>query len=292
VLSLFATAFGRRFGDLPEVLRFLRAHPVHDEWSVDVRSELLYLNQVTTAMAHSRFTAAQLRERWPGRAVTIPQSVRPLSRDDGERMRQRLGVEPGHLLVGTFGFMGSYKRLDKVFAAWRAWDGKPPSARLLVVGQPQDGPPVPAWPDVIYQGYVSDDDFRACLAAADFAVQLRHPTLGETSIVITSQIANGRLVVVSDTPHTAELPDEQVRRVKPDDDEIENLAEAFSSLTSRVLAATPVQRRLTRYDQRYSARHCADLIANVIRSGQHSEDTSPARSASDRIRKQSAGSSG
>lgn len=286
VLSLFSAAFGKRFGDLPEVLRFLRAHPDFDEWSADVGSELLYLNQVTTAMVHSRFTAEHLKGRWPGPAVTIPQSVPPLSRGDGERMRERLGVGAADLLVGSFGFIGSYKRLDKVLAAWRAWDGKPAGARLLIVGQRLAGPAIPAWRDVIYQGYASDDDFRACLAAADFAVQLRHPTLGETSSVITSQIANGQLVVVSDTPHTAELAGDDVIRVKPDDDEVKNLTEAFGSLAGRVLATAPQRRRRMRYDRRYEARHCANLVATIIRADQRSAGTRPVSSASDRIRYQ------
>lgn len=113
VLELFRRSFARSFSTLPEVMAFLRAHPDHDEWSVDVASDLLYLGNVSLALVHSTYVAERLRSRWSDRVLVIPQPVPPLSPSDGEQVRARLGLRPDQLLVGMFGFIGPYMRADK-----------------------------------------------------------------------------------------------------------------------------------------------------------------------------------
>jgi glycosyltransferase involved in cell wall biosynthesis len=60
---------------------------------------------------------------------------------------------------------------------------------------------------------VSDDDFRAWLVAADVAVDLRHPTRGETSGSLSRAMQAGRPAIVSATGAYLDLPGDLVVHV-------------------------------------------------------------------------------
>jgi glycosyltransferase involved in cell wall biosynthesis len=73
---------------------------------------------------------------------------------------------------------------------------------------------------VIYTGYCADlRVFRSWLAAADVVVNLRNPTVGETSATALRGLAAGRPVIVSNHGWYAELPDNACVKVPPDDGE-------------------------------------------------------------------------
>ena len=80
--------------------------------------------------------------------------------------------------------------------------------------------------------YVPEESkFNAFLAAADCGVQLRHPTLGETSGVVSKLFANGERLILSDTLYTSPYAQyNNVIRVKPDKDEVENLVKCFQKI--------------------------------------------------------------
>ncbi len=75
-------------------------------------------------------------------------------------------------------------------------------------------------------GHVSLEDFARHMAATDIAINLREYTVGETSASLCRIMAMGVPAVVSDIGWFAELPDDCVVKVKPDD----NFAELQSKL--------------------------------------------------------------
>jgi len=250
VLELFDRYFDKTFTSLPEVFAFIEAQTTSDRWSIDVASEQLWLPSVTQAVVHSRHVADRLSRVWSTPVTVLSQPVLPLSPAAGRDIRLRLGIEPDAFVVGSFGFIGEYKRLESVLAAWEQWLTRPKRARLLLVGQKQYGIQIPAAGDIVHLEDANDEDFDACLSAADISIQLRHPTLGETSHVVSKLLASRRHIIVSDTPFTQEYPDELVVRVRPDEHEVVGLIRALDAHAMRA-EATAGDRDVD-YDDAYS----------------------------------------
>ena len=71
------------------------------------------------------------------------------------------------------------------------------------------------------------------MQACDVHVNLRSPTMGETSGTAIRALALGKPLVVSDVGWFAELPDDVALKVPVDDDEVDTLVAALELLASR-----------------------------------------------------------
>ena len=84
--------------------------------------------------------------------------------------------------------------------------------------------------DVAFGGYLSDSDFWLAASAADFAVNLRHPTMGETSGAVCRLAGYGLPLIVSDTGWFRELPDAFTDKIPVGGDEVARLSHAMERL--------------------------------------------------------------
>jgi glycosyltransferase involved in cell wall biosynthesis len=71
------------------------------------------------------------------------------------------------------------------------------------------------------------------MSGCDVLVNLRHPTMGETSGSVIRGMSLGKPLVVSDVGWFAELPGDVALKVPPDDVEVETLTAALALLASR-----------------------------------------------------------
>jgi hypothetical protein len=71
------------------------------------------------------------------------------------------------------------------------------------------------------------------MKGVDIAVNLRHPTMGETSGSVIRAISLGKPLVVSDVGSFSELPDEVALKVPVGDDEVAVLTAALELLVTR-----------------------------------------------------------
>ena len=137
-----------------------------------------------------------------------------------------------------FGFITKHKRLPVVLEAFRLARHLDARLRLIVVGEAPDGVDVARMavqlglgPDVAeIHGYAAGASFDQLIASVDLGVNLRFPTLGETSAIVAALLAEGKPVVVSPGGWYDELPDEAVFRVAPGPDEVEALAAVMVQL--------------------------------------------------------------
>jgi glycosyltransferase involved in cell wall biosynthesis len=260
-LEHVSARFARRFSDLADFQEFLDLRASPDRYGADVAIEALFIKRASILITHSPYVAGGLRRRYPRAVIrAIPFMVEPLSSAAGNRARRRLGLGPNEFLFGTFGFIGEYKRIEKILTAWCKWHNRPSWVKLLIVGQRQYNLAIPRSGDVIYLDYVKDEgEFDAYLAAADCAIQLRHPTLGETSAIISKLVANSKRLIASETPYTqAYARYDTVIRVPPDKNEVANLSSAYR----RVIQ---LQRTPMRYDLAHAPSACVRRLINLIR---------------------------
>ncbi|HEV2759026.1 MAG TPA: glycosyltransferase [Acidimicrobiales bacterium] len=175
---------------------------------------------------------------------TVPMGVADphagLPRAAATAARIRLRVAPSTLVLGVFGIVHPFKRLETCIRATAELAGDHPDVRLVIVGRALD----PAYEErlhglagalgvaekVVLTGHVSREDFDAHLLATDVVVNLRFPFLAQMSATLMRAIAAGKPVVISDHPDWRFFPDDFCMRVAPGDDEVAGLLSHLRSL--------------------------------------------------------------
>jgi glycosyltransferase involved in cell wall biosynthesis len=133
------------------------------------------------------------------------------------------------------------KRIPQLLEAFALVRERVPEARLLLAGPvaprfdldarlEKVGLPAGA---LIREGYVDERRFVSLLAACDVCVNLRAPTMGETSGSAIRALSLGKPLVVSDVGWFSELPDVVAAKVAPDEREVETLAAVLEALCAR-----------------------------------------------------------
>ncbi len=216
-------------------------------------------------IVHSHTVAAWIRAIRPAaRVAVIPHLVAPRR---ARSRRAELNLPPEALLVAVVGQVTTTKQLPLALRAFRRLLADAPDARFLIVGQvlPEvdlDGllAELGLGESVIRMDYVeSFDAFNDWAATADIVLNLRYPTLGETSGAALRVMAAGRALVVFDHGWYAEIPDGAAIKTPPLDEE--------ALLTAlRALARAPERRAaLGQAAARYVAGVCApSAVADAI----------------------------
>jgi glycosyltransferase involved in cell wall biosynthesis len=143
-------------------------------------------------------------------------------------LRSQLGLRPDACVFGSFGIVSHTKQLEAALLAFRALREANPHCYYLIVGEwyAQDVN-VPALIDrlglagaVMYTGYTASlEEFLGWITAVDVVINLRYPTIGETSAVALRALAAGRALVVYDHGWYSELPADACLKLPPLDQE-------------------------------------------------------------------------
>lgn len=193
----------------------------------------------SAVIVHSRIVrGALLRERPSLPAFEIPLAVPPAPGYARDAARIALGLPLDRVVAATLGIVTPAKRIGKLLEGLAL---VPPQGRpLLVVGGAVGaGDPLlesvrvlGLGDDVRFTGYLSDEDFWRLARAADVAVNLRFPTVGETSAAVCRLAGSGLPVVVSDVGWFRELPDTFASKIPVGEGEVESIAAALGALTA------------------------------------------------------------
>jgi glycosyltransferase involved in cell wall biosynthesis len=152
----------------------------------------------------------------------------------------------GTPLLGCFGNVNASKRIPQLLEAFALLRRDHPRARLLLVGAVSPGFDLDrrlqrlglSGDGIERLDYVPEARLWSLMAACDACVNLRAPTMGETSGSVVRQLSLGKPVVVSDVGWFSELPDSVALKVPVDDHETETLHAALA-----LLAGEPGVRR-------------------------------------------------
>ena len=149
------------------------------------------------------------------------------------------GITPadvhGDPLIGCFGNLNSTKRIPQLLEAFATLLETRPGARLLLAGAELEGFELPAsdlGDALIREDYLPEDRMWSLMAACDVLVNLRVPTMGETSGSAIRGLALGKPMIVSDLGWFAELPDDVALKVPTDAFEVPTLVAALEFLAT------------------------------------------------------------
>lgn len=223
-------------------------------------------------IVHSRYVERIVRERgFTGPVARIPHGA---WLDEGDRMgyRTRLGLDHKTPLVGIFGHLKPYKRIDQALRAFRRAVRLIPEAKLILCGEPHPDLPVHSLihalgleEQVRVLGFTPIEDFVGYLSACDVVLNLRYPTVGETSGTALRALGLGKALIVSDVGALAELPDSVCWKAPVNDAEEDVLFEYLNTLLCR----PDLRQKLGEQARRWVAQQCswsrvADLYAEFL----------------------------
>ena len=224
-----------------------------NSWIADEATlEALFLSEIaeyaSPSIVHSAVTAETFQTQYGIKAEYIPFSIyRPWSASQltpaaRAAARERLGMEPGQVVIATFGFVQDTKAPEEcvwALSLLRSW-GVP--ARLDFVGAtywlPDKGVRLRALigqlglEEMVHfaEGFVPEQTYQDYLVGSDLGVQLRTYALGGLSGALLDCAAAGLPTVTNASlGHTVGTPGSYVRRI-PDAISALLLAEALADL--------------------------------------------------------------
>jgi glycosyltransferase involved in cell wall biosynthesis/SAM-dependent methyltransferase len=198
------------------------------------------LESARGVIVHSHYMEAEVRAAgFTGPVAVIPHGawIPDADRNEG---RYKLGLDENTPLIGIFGFLKPYKRIAESLRAFRRLIRLIPNARMILVGEPH--PEFPIEPmvramglsaHVRILGFAPMDEFVRTLAACDIVLNLRYPTVGESSGTLLRSLGLGKAVLVSEIGSFQEFPEDICLKVPVGAGEEDLIFEYLNLLVSR-----------------------------------------------------------
>ncbi|MBZ5574931.1 MAG: glycosyltransferase [Acidobacteriia bacterium] len=215
------------------------------------------LESARAVVVHSRFMREQMRAAGFRRPVAVIPHGAWVPPGDRNGFREKLGLDETTPLTGVFGFLKPYKRIAESLRAFRRLIRVIPNARLILVGEPH--PETPLEPmihslglsaHVRVLGFTSMDDFVGYLSACDIVLNLRYPTVGESSGTLLRALGLGKAVLVSALGSFNEFPEDVCLKVPVGAAEEDLIFEYLNLLMSRPEVARELGARARQYVDR------------------------------------------
>lgn len=196
--------------------------------------------QARAAVVHSQVVADDLRAAGLAGPIARIQHGAWIPDPPRQEFREKLGVRPNDALIGIFGFLKPYKRIAESLRAFKRLVRLEPSARMILVGEPHPDFPLASLirsleldAHVRVLGYTPIEHFEGYLAACDILLNLRFPTVGESSGTLMRALGMGKAVLVSNVGSFAEFPDTVCLKTPVDASEEDLIFEYLNLLVSR-----------------------------------------------------------
>jgi glycosyltransferase involved in cell wall biosynthesis len=220
------------------------------------------LDRAHGLIVHSRFVAERARAAgYDGRLWRIPHPAWPTPTVES------MPDATGDPLIGCFGFLNMNKRVPQLLEAFASLRRSRPGARLLLAGASGERFDLDRRLERLGLGdgverldYVREERMWSLMGSCDVLVNLRYPTMGETSGSVMRALSLGKALVVSDVGWFAELPDDAVLKVPVDEFEVPTLeaaillaAEQTAALGAAARAYVEREHALSRVAEAYVA---------------------------------------
>ncbi|MDQ6698796.1 MAG: glycosyltransferase, partial [Acidobacteriota bacterium] len=227
---------GERALKRAQLARTLAAGPDYDGVAMTRR----ILEAAKGVVVHSQYMADEMRSAgYEGPVERIPHGAW-IVEADGSPIRQRLGIDESTPLMGVFGHLKPYKRIAESLRAFRRLARTNDRVKMILVGEPHPDFPVQNLIETLglqahvrVIGFAPGEEFTQHIAACDIVLNLRYPTLGESSGSLLRALGLGKAVLVSDLGSFQEFPADVCLKVPVDSSEEDLIFEYLTVLTER-----------------------------------------------------------
>lgn len=244
----------------PDALAYAKRYvqPVRRGPDYDLPLLKSVLQRARAVIVHSNAVAEVVRSRgFSGPIAKIPHGAWT-ENVDGSAYRAKLGLSKDTPLFGVFGFLKPYKRIAESLRAFKRIVAEHPEARMILVGEAHPEMKLALTPEVRHIDYAPIEDFNGYLAACDAVLNLRYPTVGETSGTLLRALGMGKPVLVSEIGSFREYPDDVCLKVPVDASEEEHIYGYMKLLIER----PEIGRALGQKAREWVERECSwELVA-------------------------------
>jgi glycosyltransferase involved in cell wall biosynthesis len=229
-------------------------------------------------LAHNEATRRRVLASRPDTSIAVVPhhlAIDALPAGGGEAVRSRYDVPEQAFLVASFGFITPMKRLEVSLRAFAELRRQHPESRFLLAGEASPYNDLDSLltgelgQGVTVTGRLDLPDLLAAMKACDVAINLRHPSGGETSGTLIRLLGLGKPVIVTDHGSFAEIPDGCCAKVALDESETALLAEYLRAFASnpelgRRLGDNARRHMRAHHSLEASARGYADFLERVV----------------------------
>ena len=191
------------------------------------------LNLATGVVAHSDFVKERVQARTSKPVVKIPHHGHVLKTLDREVERRAWGIGPEDVLISSLGYVNRNRRYELVIAALD--ELADPRLRYFIAGEDRGRllRNVVACSNtrISMQSYLPLEKLESLIVASDICVNLRYPTMGESSGSLLRQMGYARPTLITNCGAYAEIPDWAAVKVEPDIDEAALLKAYLAALS-------------------------------------------------------------
>ncbi|MDQ2900632.1 MAG: glycosyltransferase, partial [Acidobacteriota bacterium] len=198
------------------------------------------LDSAKGVVVHSQFMVDEMRNAGYTGAVAKIHHGAWIPEMDGGGARRQLGIAEDEPLVGVFGHLKPYKRIAESLRAFRRVVQKNDRVKMILAGEPHPDFAVQSLIETLglaahvrVLGFQPADEFTRHIAACDIVLNLRFPTLGESSGSLLRALGLGKAVLVSSVGSFNEFPDDVCLKIPVDTTEEDLIFEYLRLLTSR-----------------------------------------------------------
>jgi glycosyltransferase involved in cell wall biosynthesis len=232
------------------------------------------LTYATGVIVHSQFVERRVREYgFCGPVWMIPHPAWP----PPEKFARTANVDGGPPVIACVGNLTPSKRIPQLLEAFRRLTKEIPAARLLLVGPPSprfeldallDRADLRVGEQVHVFGYADEAILWALLERSDVCVNLRFPTMGETSGAAIRALVLGRPLVVTDVGWFSELPDDVAAKVPVGEWEVDVLTAVLAKLAADGELRAEMSRRASEYVKKeHALERVAELYCAALEEG-------------------------
>jgi glycosyltransferase involved in cell wall biosynthesis len=174
-------------------------------------------------IVHSDFVKTRVQKKTSRPVRKIHHHGHILKSFDRDSIRSELGLGPKDILIAAAGYINRNKRYTQILNALARIRNL--SFTFAVAGTDRggilDNCAPPDCPPVIKLGHLDLPRLEKFIYASDICINLRYPTMGESSGMLIRMMGYGRPVLVTDYGSYAEFPDYAVIKIAPGIDEEE-----------------------------------------------------------------------
>jgi glycosyltransferase involved in cell wall biosynthesis len=207
--------------------------PLWEDRAADFPLTMWVVEPATGIIVHSHFAEQWVRELdFTGPVWRIPMPAWEVPAAEVESTRP-------DVVIGCFGHMNMAKRIPQLLDAFGRLRLHRPEARLVLAGSQAPGFELTELLEarslgeaVVRHDYLAEETLWQLIADSDVLVNLRSPTMGETSAMVVRALSLGKPIIVSDVGWFSELPHEVAVKVPVDERETEALVEALERLAA------------------------------------------------------------
>ncbi len=181
------------------------------------------LESATAVIVHSDYVKDKIQGGFHKPLVKINPHRYKITIFDRNRVRDQMGIDKDSVLISSIGYINKNKRYDVILSALD--ELKNPEITYVIAGKDR-GNLLKNYIEeknlkIIVKGHLILEELKALIDVSDICINLRYPTMGESSGSLFRMMGYGKPVLVTNFGSYADFPDYSVLKIDPDLDEKE-----------------------------------------------------------------------